>query len=239
MNLSRDLKSLLVGFVMGMSQADREMLFSNASKVPEMSQFVSQKSVVKDLDFLSAIQAGQLTEQQLKWFYKVLDKMDEFHANGGALGKNPALLNEQTEFKKIDDHEPGFSHHLTFSNRLIENSLGSAPIPTLTILRESLRGVTRIEDYCTEVKIKKGFNKLMAEFYCTNYKNGGSNLTENVYNNLNGYELQNFTNIQAFNAVRSTATRNGIDHAYKVNSFHDIKKLDDGFVVKFLVEELS
>lgn len=241
MNISKELKNILVGFVMGMSSADKEILFGNSNKVPEMATISTPQQVNKNLDFLNAIKAGQLSEQQLKWFYKILDGMDEFHRNGGGIAASgiSGILSEQTQFKRQDDYEPGFTQQLTFTNRLIENGINKAPIPTLSILRDNAaRGVINIEDYCNEIVIKQGSGKLLAEFYCTDYKIDGSNLSEKVFDRLNGYNLANFTNIQAFNAVRSTATRNGIDHAYKIVNYYDIKKLPKGFVVKFVVEEL-
>ena len=82
MNISKELKNLLVSFVMGLSAADKELLFDNGTKVPEATVISAPQAVNRNVAFLAAIQAGQLTEQQLKWFYKVLDRMDDFHRNG-------------------------------------------------------------------------------------------------------------------------------------------------------------
>ena len=241
MNISKELKNLLVGFVMGMTQADKEMLFNGGTAVDKATVISSSQKTNHNLDFLNAIKSGKLSEQQLKWFYKILDGMDEFHRNGGAVAASgiSGLLAEQTQFKSQDDYEPGFNTEISFTNKMIENTLGKQPIPTLSILRDSAAmGVIKIEDYCTEVVIKKGSGKLLAEFYCADYRNDGSNLKEKIFDKLHGFNLANFINIQAFNAVRSTATRNGIDHAYRIVNYYDIKKLAKGFVVKFLVEEL-
>ena len=81
---------------------------------------------------------------------------------------------------------------------------------------------------------------MLAEFYCTDYKNNGGSLTEKAFDKINDpYNLVNFVSIKAFNMIRSTATRNAINHPYKVIEFHSIKKLPVGFVVKFKIAELS
>ena len=241
MNFSRELKNLFVGFMMGLSQADREILLNSGSEIPQEVMVSVKKKTNRNLDFLNSIQAGQLSEQQLKWFYAILDGMDDFHRNGRGLQASgiSQLLSEQTKFKKVDDYEPGFTHLMTFTNRMIDNSIGKGQIPTLSILRDNpSMGIIKIEDYCNEIVIKKGSDRLLAEFYCSDFRNDGSNLKEKVFDRLYGYNLANFIDIQAFNAVKSTATRNGIDHAYRVINYYDIKKLSKGFVVKFLVEEL-
>lgn len=235
MNLTKDIKNLVTGFLLSLNSADREILFSEFSKIPENNTSITNPVYSRN-DFLRAIQKGQLTEQQLKWFYSHLDAMDKFHRNGGAMG-----LTEDSK-PKIDDVEPGFITEHIFQNREIQGSMDKEPINTLTVLRDENRhGYYKIEDYCQEVYVKKNSNgQMIAEFYCTDYKNNGNNLQEQAFKEINDpYNLFNFVNVKAFNLVRSTATRNAINHPYKVLEFHNIKKLPTGFVVKFKISELS
>lgn len=229
---------MMVGLFMGLSNADKEMLLNSGSKIgPEQG---ITNPVYSRNDFLRSIQKGQLSEQQLKWFYNHLDGMDRFHRNGGAMGAS--LLNEGYFSKPNDDKEPGFTEVHTFQSKMIQGSLGEKNQPTLTVLRDDTKyGRYNIEDYCTEVTIKKGSNgSLIAEFYCLDYKLNGNDETEKVFEKLeNNYNLQNFISIKAFNVIRSTATRNAIDHSYKVTSFFKIKRLGKEFVVKFFVDELE
>ncbi len=239
MEFTRELKNMMVGFFLSMSSADKEILLGNFNQTPE-SQAITNPVYSRN-DFLRSIQRGQLSEKQLKWFYNHLDGMDRFHKNGGAMGAS--MLTEGYFSKPNDDNEPGFTEVHTFQSKMIDGSLGQKQMPTLTVLRDESRyGTIRIEDYCTEVTIKQGEgNRLISEFYCLDYKLNGTDLDEKVYDKLNidNFNLQNFISIQAFNVIRSTATRNAIDHSYKVTSFYKIKKIGKEFVVKFFVEELE
>ena len=127
--------------------------------------------------------------------------------------------------------------------------------PTLIIHREFITyGVPRIEDYAHEifVKIKHGqdFKKdksCLVEFYCFNFnrkrveadsKDGFfGEVNENVFDKLSqGYTLDHFKNFTEFSIKEITATRNDIQYHFKVNLYHSIKKLEKGFVIKFLCE---
>lgn len=226
----------MVGLFMGMSDADKRLITGDLEKAPEGSKMVSPN--YSRNDFLRSIQLGKLTEEQLQKFYRHLDVMDEFHKNGGAMG----LLREQVE-DKIGDYEPGYKTKIVFDNRIIDGGLNGSNTNSITILRD-LYGSIRIEDYCTELFIKEkvGVNDgiYLAEFHCLNYKLGEkAEIIENAYNKLmNSNNLAHAIDIQAINALKSTATRNAIDYPYAVLQYHSLKKTEKGFVIKFLVQEL-
>ncbi len=193
------------------------------------------------------------------------EEYDEYEANKQLIGDvvdgyrtELFLVNKDIQIKDV--HMWGVHEFNGIDGKTLDDAIAEHVKwePTLVIHREYITyGVPKIENYAHEIFVKirnlqdwEIDKTCLVEFYCMNFDRKRmeaecrdgifGEVNENLFEKLHMANLlDHFKNFQSFTIKELTATRNDIDHSFKITEFKEIKKQKKGFVIKFYAEKLN